>query len=157
MATSPQTATTSDSITKQVTVRATPARVWRALSNAQEFATWFGIDRMQDAFVPGKPATGVVRFQGREHSFTIHIERLEPERLLAFRWHPFAVELDRDYSQEPMTLVEISLEPAGAGTRITVVESGFDRIPAERRAKAFEMNTGGWAEQMQRIARHVDA
>jgi len=87
----------------------------------------------------------------------LRIEKVEPEHLLAFRWHPFAIEAGVDYSGEPMTLVQIALAAAPeGGTRVTVTESGFDQIPAARRAKAFEMDDTGWAEQMKRIARYVD-
>jgi uncharacterized protein YndB with AHSA1/START domain len=83
------------------------------------------------------------------------VERMVPERLFSYRWHPFAVDKTTDYSHEPPTLVEFRLEDAPGGTRLTVVESGFDRLPPERRDEAFRMNEGGWAEQMTNIERHV--
>jgi len=146
--------TTTDSIKKQIVLRATPARVWRALSNAREFGTWFGVD-LRDDFVPGAAIQGKVVYQGKDVAFTFHIERMEPERLLAFRWHPFAVDPEIDYAREPTTLVELALAPAPEGTLLTVTESGFDQLPLARRAKAFEMNDGGWAAQMENIERHV--
>jgi uncharacterized protein YndB with AHSA1/START domain len=148
--------TTTDSIQKQIVLRATPARVWRALSNAREFGTWFGAE-LRDDFVPGAAAHGTVKFQGQELTITFQIERMEPERLLAFRWHPFAIDPKVDYAGEPTTLVELALAPAPEGTLLTVTESGFDQIPLARRAKAFEMNSGGWAQQLENIARHVHA
>jgi len=150
------TTTTTDSIKKQIVLRAAPARVWRAISNAREFSTWFGVE-LRDDFVPGAAIVGKVSYQGKEVSFTFHIERMEPERVMAFRWHPFAIDPDVDYSSEPTTLVELTLAPAAEGTLLTVTETGFDKIPAARRAKAFAMNDAGWAEQMERIARHVHA
>ena len=87
----------------------------------------------------------------------ISVERLEPERLLSYRWHPYAIEPGVDYSSEPTTLVEFQLDEVAEGTRLTLTESGFDRIPLSRRAEAFRMNDGGWAEQMKNIARHVEA
>lgn len=147
--------TTTDSITKQVVLRASPARVWRALSNAREFGSWFGAE-MGDDFAAGATVHMKVVYEGKDLTGTIWIERMEPERLLAFRWHPFAVEPGIDYSREPTTLVEITIAPAAEGTLLTVTESGFDKIPAARRAKAFEMNEGGWAQQMENIARHVN-
>ena len=147
---------TTDRIEKQIVLRATPARVWRSLSNAREFGTWFGAE-FEDDFAPGKEARGKVKYQGKELTMTFVVERMEPERLLAFRWHPFAVDPTVDYASEPMTLVEIAISPVPEGTRLTVTESGFDRIPAARRARAFEMNSGGWAQQMENIARHVHA
>jgi uncharacterized protein YndB with AHSA1/START domain len=148
--------TTTDSIRKQIVLRASPARVWRALSDAREFGTWFGA-RMSDDFVPGATVRMTVDYEGKELQGTIQIERMEPERLLAFRWHPFAVDPAVDYSKEPTTLVELAIAPASGGTLLTVTESGFDAIPIARRAKAFEMNEGGWAAQLENIARHVDA
>jgi uncharacterized protein YndB with AHSA1/START domain len=148
--------TTTDRIHRKITLRAAPARVWRAISNAREFGTWFGAT-LRGEFVPGTTVHGSVAYQGKELAVTFQIERLEPERLLAFRWHPYAVDPTIDYSQEPTTLVELAIAPAGDGTELTVTESGFDKIPLERRAKAFEMNDGGWAAQLDNIARHVHA
>jgi len=147
---------TTDRIEKQIVLRATPARVWRALSNAREFGTWFGAE-FTDDFAPGKEARGKVKYQGKELTMAFVVERMEPERLLAFRWHPFAVDPTVDYSSEPMTRVELVLSAVPEGTRLTVTETGFDQIPIARRAKAFEMNSGGWAQQMENIARHVHA
>jgi uncharacterized protein YndB with AHSA1/START domain len=85
----------------------------------------------------------------------VQVERMDEPRLFAFRWHPYAVESGVDYSAEPTTLVEFRLDEVAGGTRLTVVESGFDRIPAARRDEAFRMNEGGWAEQLLNIERHV--
>jgi len=147
---------TTDRIEKQIVLKASPARVWRALSNAREFGTWFGAE-FEDDFAPGKEARGKVKYKGQELLMTFVVERMEPERLLAFRWHPFAIDPAVDYSGEPTTLVELVLTPVPEGTRLTVTESGFDRIPIARRARAFEMNSHGWAQQMENIARHVHA
>ena len=87
--------------------------------------------------------------------FEFLVDRIEPMRLFSFRWHPFAIEPNVDYSKEPMTLVTFELEEVGGGTLLKVTETGFDKIPLARRAKAFEMNDRGWAEQMKRIERHV--
>jgi uncharacterized protein YndB with AHSA1/START domain len=148
--------TSTDRIQKQVTLRAAPARVWRALSTAREFGAWFGAE-LQDELAPGATVRGKVPYQGKELPITFHVERMEPERLLTFRWHPFAIDPSIDYSSEPTTLVELVLEPAPGGTLLTVTETGFDAIPAARRAKAFEMNTGGWAQQLENIAKYVHA
>ena len=85
------------------------------------------------------------------------VERMDRERLLAFRWHPAAIEPGTDYSAEPTTLVEFRLDEEAGGTRLTVVESGFDRLPAARRSEAFRINAGGWSEQLRNIERHVTA
>ncbi|HET7503100.1 MAG TPA: SRPBCC family protein [Kofleriaceae bacterium] len=150
------TTTTTDGIRKQITLRAAPARVWRALSSAKEFGTWFGVE-LRDEFAPGATVRGTVHYQGKELPLTFHIERMEAERLMSFRWHPYAVDPAIDYSSEPMTLVELTIAPAAEGTLLTVTETGFDQIPIARRAKAFEMNSGGWAAQLENIARHVHA
>ncbi len=80
---------------------------------------------------------------------------MEPERLFSFTWHPYAVDPNEDYSKEPPTLVEFTLQPIAGGTLLRVVESGFDKLPARRRTEAFRMNDGGWSEQMRNIAEHV--
>jgi hypothetical protein len=84
------------------------------------------------------------------------VETMEAERVFSFRWHPYAVDSNVDYSQEPTTLVEFRLEEAPEGTRLTVVESGFDRLPAGRRAEAFRMNSQGWAKQMEHVQAYVE-
>jgi uncharacterized protein YndB with AHSA1/START domain len=145
---------TTDRIEKQKVLKAPPARVWRALSNAKEFGTWFGVE-LAGEFAAGQTVRGKIKFEGKTLDLAFHVERIEPERALAFRWHPYAVDPSHDYSAEPTTLVELALAPAPEGTLLTVTESGFDRIPAARRAKAFEMNGAGWAQQLENIARHV--
>jgi uncharacterized protein YndB with AHSA1/START domain len=148
--------TTTDRIQKQVVLRATPARVWRALSTAREFGAWFGA-KLLDELAPGKAVQMTIEYKGKELTMAMQIERMEPERLLSFRWHPFAVDASVDYTREPMTLVEIALAAVPEGTQLTVTESGFDKLPVSRRAQAFEMNAGGWAAQLENIARHVHA
>ena len=85
----------------------------------------------------------------------VKVERTEAETLFSFRWHPAAVDPRVDYASEPSTLVEFRLEAVAEGTRLTVVESGFDQLPAPRRDEAIRMNSGGWAMQMENIERHV--
>lgn len=150
------TARTTDRIEKQVVLRATPARVWRALADVREFGAWFGAELIGE-IAAGATVRMKVAYEGREVTGTLDIERVEPERLLAFRWHPFAVDPGVDYSQEAKTLVELALAPVAEGTLLTVTESGFDKLPIARRAKAFEMNSGGWAHQVGNIARHVES
>lgn len=147
----------TDRIEKTVVLKAPRSRVWRAIADAKEFGTWFGA-RLQGAFTPGARVQGPVTYPGYEHvTMDITVEQVEPERLLSFRWHPNAVDPAFDYSGEPTTLVELHLEEVEGGTRLTVIESGFDRIPLARRAQAFEANEGGWTEQVRNIARHVSA
>ena len=147
----------TDRIEKKVVLRAPRSRVWRALSDAQEFGTWFRVNLDGAVFAPGALVKGRILEPGYEQwPFEITIERMEPERLLSYRWHPYP-QPGPGLAHEPTTLVELRLEEVPGGTELTVVESGFDRIPLPRRAEAFRMNEGGWAEQLRRIERHVTA
>lgn len=147
----------TDRIEKTVFLRAPRSRVWRAIVTPEEFGAWFGVN-LDGAFAPGKRVSGRMTIKGFEHlPMEITIDRVEPERLFSYRWHPYAIDPKVDYSAEPMTLVEFRLEDAPGGTQLTVTESGFDRIPAARRAEAFRMNEGGWASQLRNIERHVAA
>ena len=145
----------TDRIEKRVVLRAPRARVWRAIADAKEFGEWFGV-RLEGPFTAGARVRGQITYPGYEHlTMEVLVERIEPERYFSYRWHPAAIDPKVDYSREPTTLVEFSLEDAPGGTTLTIVESGFDRIPLARRADAFRMNEGGWTEQAQRIARYV--
>jgi uncharacterized protein YndB with AHSA1/START domain len=145
----------ADRIEKSILLRAPVARVWRALTNAEEFGTWFRV-KLDGPFAVGKRVTGRVTYPGYEHvRFEALVERMDAERLFSYRWHPAAVDPKVDYSKEPTTLVEFRLAGEKGATRLTVVESGFDRIPLGRRDEAFRMNTGGWEIQLQNVERHV--
>jgi uncharacterized protein YndB with AHSA1/START domain len=146
----------SDRIETQILLKATRARVWRALSDAEEFGGWFGVAFAGGAFTTGQRVQGHVTYPGFEHvDFDVLIERVEPERYLSWRWHPAAIERGVDYSREPTTLVTFELADATDGTLLSVVESGFDMVPPQRRFVAFRMNSGGWEQQMQNINTHV--
>jgi len=150
--------TNTDRIERQVFLKVPRSRVWKALANAEEFGTWFGVALQGKKFAPGQRVQGQIEHPGYEHVvWDVVIERMEPERLLSWRWHPAAVEPGVDYSKEPTTLVVFELADAPGGTLLKVVESGFDAIPEGRRAGAFRMNSGGWDEQMKRVERHVAA
>jgi uncharacterized protein YndB with AHSA1/START domain len=156
-----------DRIVKQVLLRAPRARVWRAISDAREFGAWFGVE-FEGPFVAGAALVGrivpttvdpeVAKMQEphRGARFELAIDRIEPPRLFSFRWHPYAVEPGFDYSGEAMTLVTFELEEAPGGTKLTLTESGFDRLPPGRRHQAFTSNEGGWTMQMSLIAKHLD-
>jgi len=147
--------TTSDRIEKKILLRAPRSRVWRALTDADEFGAWFRV-KLEGRFAVGQRVKGRITHPGYEHvTMEVTVERMDAERCFSFRWHPYAVDPKVDYSTEPTTLVEFRLEDAPDGTMLTVVESGFDRIPAERRAEAYRMNTGGWVAQLESIQRHV--
>jgi uncharacterized protein YndB with AHSA1/START domain len=145
----------TDRIEKKILLRATKSRVWRALTDAEEFGAWFGV-KLEAGFAAGKRVTGKITHPGYENlELTVTVERMDAEERLSFRWHPYAVDPEVDYSAEPTTLVEFRLEDAAEGTLLTVVESGFDRIPAKRRDEAFRMNGEGWSTQLENIRRHV--
>jgi uncharacterized protein YndB with AHSA1/START domain len=149
------TTTTTDCIAKEIHLRAPLARVWKALADAAEFGTWFGM-ALEGAFAPGQSVHGRITHPGYEHiRLEMKIERMEPETLFAYRWHPYPMDTKRDYSKEPMTLVEFRLVPVEGGTLLKVAESGFDQLPADRRDEAFRMNDGGWTQQLVRIERYV--
>ena len=146
--------TNTDRIEKKVELRAPRSRVWRAISTAKEFGTWFRVN-LEGEFAEGRPIRGMITHRGNEHTVEFLIDRIEPERYFSYRWHPYALDASADYSAEPTTLVEFILEEVGEGTVVTIVESGFDRIPLARRAEAFRMNDGGWTAQIKNLAGYV--
>lgn len=149
----------TDRIERSVVIAAPRERVWRAIADAEEFGTWFGVDFKGQTFSPGGHARGQITYPGYEHmTMDVVVERVEPPRLLSYRWHPYAVDPKVDYEKETPTLVVFTLEDApDRATRLTVVESGFDQVPAHRRQEAFRMNSQGWEGQMANIVRHVAA
>lgn len=157
---------TPDRIEKHVTLNAPLLRVWQAISEAREFGAWFGV-AFDGPFVAGMRVTGritpttvdpAVAALQEPHTgkpFDITIDRIEPPRLFAFRWHPFAIDPLVDYASEPTTLVTFELSEVEGGTHLVISESGFDRIPLERRAAAFTANEGGWSHQARLIERYL--
>ena len=156
----------SDRIAKEVLLKAPLDRVWRAISDADEFGRWFGV-RFDGPFVAGTSVIGTItptivdedvakaqqRQAGKADSW--QIVAVEPQRRLAFRWHPFGVEEDSDHSDEPTTLVEFTLEDTSDGVLLRIVESGFDAIPAKRRQSAFESNSEGWSAQTELVRKYL--
>jgi uncharacterized protein YndB with AHSA1/START domain len=146
----------TDRVEKKLLLKAPRSRVWRAITDSAEFGHWFGV-RFEGPFKPNTSMKGSIvgtavdpeiNKAQQKHaglSFEFVIDRIEPERLFSFRWHPHAVERGVDYSAEPMTLVEFTLEAQGNDTLLTVTESGFDQIPLSRREQAFKANDAGWA------------
>jgi uncharacterized protein YndB with AHSA1/START domain len=154
---STMTSTSTDRIEKQIRLSSPRSRVWRALTDTREFGTWFGVD-LQGAFAAGAAIHGKLTVKGYERvTLDMIVEAMEPERFFSFRWRPYAIDPDVDYSKEPRTLVAFTLEQVDGGTELTVVESGFDGIPASRRVKAFEMNSKGWASQLVNIQKYLAA
>lgn len=167
----------SDRIEKQITLRAPVSRVWKAIADSREFGRWFGV-KLDGPFVAGQPIFGVLTEELDEDGIVAYqkslgldasgvrmpaenvvfctVERIEPEHYFSFRWIPYGIDADADLDNEPTTLVELSLEPVTEGTVLTILESGFDRVPAHRRERAFRMNEGGWASQAESIRKNVE-
>ena len=156
----------TDRIEKKVMLAAPLARVWRALTEAQQFGAWFGVEFEGD-FVAGRPLAGKMiptqvdaevaksqePYAGLE--FVILVERIEPMRLFSFKWNPYEIEPGLDPLCEPMTLVTFMLEEAAGGTMLTITESGFDGVPLEKRAQAFASNEQGWTIQCRLIEKYL--
>ena len=141
---------------RKILLKAPLARVWRALANAEEFGGWFGVALAGKSFKAGERVQGHVTYPGYEHVvFDVVIERMEPERLLSWRWHPAAIERGVDYSKESTTLVQFELTAVADGTMLSVVETGLAGIPAGRRSEVFRLNSSGWDAQMKNISKHV--
>ena len=150
------TMTETDRIEKKVTLKAPRSRVWRAIADADQFGEWFRV-KLDSPFSAGKTVRGRMLHPGYEHvTVDMEIEKIEPERYFSYRWHPHAIDLKVDYSKEPTTLVEFILEEDNGGTVLTIVESGFDRIPLSRRAEAFRGNDSGWSGQIKAIEKYVE-
>jgi uncharacterized protein YndB with AHSA1/START domain len=146
----------TDRIERSIVINAPRSRVWRALSTAEEFGSWFGVDLKGKAFTPGQRVQGAMTIKGHEHCmFDIVVERVEPEQLLSYRWHPYAMDPKVDYEKEQRTVVTFTLKEAGDVTVLAVLETGFDNVPPERRLEAFRMNTRGWEAQLGCIQRHA--
>jgi len=145
----------NERIEKRIELNAPVSRVWQALTDYRQFSQWFHVN-LEEPFVAGKTARGQITHPGYEHvTFEAMVQKMEPEQFFSYTWHPYAVDPNTDYSAETPTLVEFKLEETAKGTLLTVTESGFDKIPANRRAEAFRKNEGGWAAQLQNIEKHL--
>ena len=145
----------NERIERSIDLKASPARVWHALTDHEEFGRWFGV-KLRSPFVVGQATRGNITYPGYEHIvMEVIVQTMEPEKLFSFQWHPYAIDPKVDYAKEPPTLVEFALQKMNGGTRLTVTEAGFGAIPAWRRDEAFRMNSGGWTEQMKNIDVHL--
>jgi uncharacterized protein YndB with AHSA1/START domain len=143
-------------IEKSIELKAPVSRVWRALTDYREFGNWFRV-KLDGPFVAGQASHGHITYPGYEHvEWNAIVQKIEPERRFSFTWHPYAIDPKIDYSKETPTLVEFRLEKIPSGTLLVLTESGFDKIPSDRRFDAFRMNDGGWAQQMKNIEKHVE-
>ena len=145
----------TDRIEKRIELKAHISRVWRAITDHREFGEWFRV-KLDGPFVPGQVSRGQITYPGYEHlKWEAVVQKMEPERLFSFTWHPSGIDPQRDYSQEPSTLVEFRLEKIPGGTLLMLTESGFDKLPGDRRLDAFRGNDGGWTAQMKNIENYV--
>lgn len=146
----------SDMIQKTIDLKAPLEVVWAALTDHEKFGAWFRV-RLNGPFVVGETSEGQITYEGYEHlRWTAQVVEITPMRRFAFTWRPYAVDPEVDYSKEEPTLVLFELVPIEGGVRLTVTESGFDRVPAHRRAEAFRMNEGGWSAQVDNIRAYVE-
>jgi uncharacterized protein YndB with AHSA1/START domain len=156
----------SDRIEKSIVLRATRERVWQAISDSTCFGAWFGVE-FDGPFVEGSwlngriaptkldPEIAKLQEPARGMRFSVLVDRIEPMKRFSFRWHPFAIDPDYDYSKEPTTLVVFELREADDGVLLTITESGFDQIPIARRTQALESNEKGWAYQTKLIEKYL--
>lgn len=166
-----------DKIEKHVVLKAPIGRVWRAITDSEEFGRWFGIS-LQGKFVVGEEITGKFlkslneqAIMERQRSLGVpvsglrhleddlifcKVERLEPENYFSFRWIPYGIDADVNPEDEPTTLVEFELAEAPEGTLLTIVESGFEKVPEQRKLRAFRMNEGGWSVQLENMKKYVE-
>ena len=142
-------------IQKRIELKAPVSRVWRALTDYREFGEWFRV-KLDGPFVPGQVSRGHITYPGYEYvKWEAVVQKMEPEQVFSFTWHPYSVDPKIDYSKETPTLVEFRLEETPGGTLLVLTESGFENVPSHRRDEAYRMNEGGWSEQMKNIERHV--
>jgi uncharacterized protein YndB with AHSA1/START domain len=155
-----------DKIEKQIVLKASMDRVWNALADSQAFGTWFGM-KIEGPFETGKTVKAVITptkvdpevaeqqkpYEGVE--FELCIEDVKPNQRLAFRWHPYKTDDDKDLWSQPSTLVSFNLTQQPDGIHLTVTEEGFQNIPLDLRAKAFASNCEGWAIQVQLIGKYL--
>lgn len=144
-------------IQRSTFIRAPRSRVWRALTDIGEFCRWFSAETEEPGFRPGAHVKLRSTYPGPYYKmeFAVDVEEMIPEQTFSWRWHPGTREPGEDLSGEPPTLVTFTLEDAEGGTRITVTETGFDRLFESRRGRVFEQNEGGWKHQMASIERYI--
>ncbi len=156
----------TDRIQKQALLRSSLECVWQAVIDAQNFGAWFGVEfdgpfiagvNLKGRIVPTKvdPEVAILQEPHTGKPFQILVEQVTPMTRFAFRWHPFAIDPNHDYSGEAKTLVAFDLAEVDGGTQLTITESGFDQIPVERRSQAFHSNDGGWTHQLRLIAKFL--
>jgi uncharacterized protein YndB with AHSA1/START domain len=149
---SKSTTSETDRIERSILINATRSKVWRALANAEDFGSWFGVNLKGKTFEPGRRVNGSFTIEGHEQRiFDIVVEQVKPEHLFSLKWHPYAMDPKIDYEKEERTTLTLTLKETTDGTLLTVVESGFDKVPPERRFEASRMNTGGSQFQLENL------
>lgn len=145
----------NDSIEKRIELKAPLSKVWQALTDHQQFGEWFRV-QLTGPFVPGEKSHGHMTYPGYEHiPWEATVQRMAAEKLFSYTWHPYAIDPKMDYSNETPTLVEFQLETIPNGTLLTIKESGFDKLPQNRRAEAFSKHEDGWTQQLENIAQYL--
>ncbi len=145
-----------DRVEKVVDLAAPVARVWRALTDHNEFGEWFRV-RLDNPFKVGATTTGVMTSPGHEHMNWVSVtEQMDHERLFAFSWPPSAIDPDTEYEKGAKVRVEFRLEPSESGTRLTITETGFQQFPETKRLEVLRSNVEGWDIQAKNIAAHVE-
>lgn len=150
-----KTTAEQDQIVKVVTLAAPISKVWRALTDFEQFGAWFQVD-LDGPFVPGGESTGRMTYPGHEGTpWLAYVERITPERYFSFRWPSKEPDPGTSLSEQCNMLVEFELEPTDGGTRLTITESGFSQLEDADRLECFRRNTDGWNIQSENIARYV--
>ena len=139
-------------IERETVIAAPVGRVWSLLTEAEHLGTWFGDAGAEIDLRPG----GAMVLRWTEHG-TVYarVERVEPERVFAYRW---AANLDdEDVSDGNSTLVEFRLSAEGDQTRLQVVESGFDSLarPVDEQADKAAGNGRGWEIELGHLGDHA--
>ena len=144
-----------DRIEKVVDLKAPVSRVWRALTDHEEFGKWFRV-RLDGPFEVGVTTTGNITYPGHEHmKWESVTEQMEPERLFVFSWPPSAVDPETSYGEDAKVIVEFRLQPIESGTRLTITETGFLQFPESKRLEVLRSNQEGWDIQAKNVAAHV--
>ena len=147
-----------DSIEKTIELAASVERVWRALTDHQEFGEWFRVE-LEGPFVVGEESRGQITYPGYEHlEWRAMVVAMEPNALFSYTWHAYDGDSSTDHADAPPTLVEFRLEATSGGTRLVISESGFSALPDDKvRENAFRRNSDGWESQTKNIAAYVES
>jgi uncharacterized protein YndB with AHSA1/START domain len=144
-------------IDRTIEIKASPERVFRALTSAAELSAWFEVS-IEGEIAPGNEVWMTSMHPGHAgQRFWVRFVEMTPPSRFAWQWHPGAVDPNVDYSKETPTTVTFTLEPSGTGTRLTVTETGFDGVSLARRAKVYGDNSQGWTEVLVWLQRYAEA